>query len=425
VPVLVDPGRAELEAMLTARTPLAFVLTNSRSLPEARAVRLATRLGNLIARASRATGRPVSLVSRSDSTLRGHFPAEVDALSAAAGVPEAPVLLMPYLGEAGRLTIGDVHYVVREGVPIPVAETEYARDAAFAYTESALARWAAARVAAGGGSRPIASIGLDAIRLGGPDAVAAALRALPDHAVCVVNAADDRDAEVVAAAVVDVEGERAIVGRTAAGYVRARGGQARAPDLAPGELPVGPGPGLVVVGSHVPMTTRQLERLLADPPLRLELVELPATAAVSDGRAAGRARDAGTARVEALLKAGMTPVVATSRERLEPTAADPTGLALGARVSRMLVGVVARSRRRPAWVLAKGGITSSDVATDGLGARSATVLGQLLPGVPAWRARPPGRRPILLVVFPGNVGDADSLRAAVAKLAEAGLSRRT
>jgi uncharacterized protein YgbK (DUF1537 family) len=422
VPVLIEPTADQLQALLVAGTPLAFILTNSRSLPETRAARLAARLGGAIRRASLATARPVSLVSRSDSTLRGHFPAEVDALARAAGIPEAPILLMPFLAEAGRITVGDVHYVVRDDTPIPVAETEYARDPAFAYRESDLRRWVAARLPAGD-DRPITSLPLERIRTGGPDAVAAALRDLPPRAVCVANAADGRDAEVVVAAMVEVEAERPIVARTAAGYVRARAGQAAVPDLAPAALAVGAGAGLVVVGSHVPMTTRQLERLLADPPLPVEVVELPAGAAL-DPATARRARAKAAARTTALIEAGVTPVLATTRERLEPPPDDPTGLVLAGRISRMLVGAVSGLERRPAWILAKGGITSSDVATIGLGARSATVLGQLLPGVPVWRVAPPGwRRPILFVVFPGNVGDADALRVAVAKLAEAGFSR--
>jgi uncharacterized protein YgbK (DUF1537 family) len=242
--------------------------------------------------------------------------------------------------------------------------------------------------------------------------------------VCVVNAADDRDAEVVAAAVADAERARPIIGRTAAGYVRARAGQARRPDLTASELPVRSGAGLVVVGSHVPMTTRQLERLIGDPPVPLELVELDAGAA-SDGRAAGRARRVAAARASELLAAGITPVVATSRRLLAAGEDDPSGLGLAARVSRMLVGVVGDLSGGPAWVIAKGGITSSDVATRGLRARRATVLGQLLPGVPVWRTHPAQGRPVVLVVFPGNVGTEDGLRLAVSRLAAAGVRVRT
>lgn len=121
---------------------------------------------------------------------------------------------------------------------------------------------------------------------------------------------------------------------------------------------------------------------------------------------------------------GVTPVVMTSRQRLEPDADDPSGLALAGRVSRLLVGSISGLAAGAAWVVAKGGITSSDVATRGLGARAATVLGQLLPGVPVWRIRPDGGRPVVLVVFPGNVGGPDDLRRAVERLSEAARTPR-
>ncbi len=64
----------------------------------------------------------------------------------------------------------------------------------------------------------------------------------------------------------------------------------------------------------------------------------------------------------------------------------------------------------PAWILAKGGITSSDLATKGLGVKRAHVMGQILPGVPVWRLGLETRFPnIPYIVFPGNVGEVDSL----------------
>jgi uncharacterized protein YgbK (DUF1537 family) len=198
--------------------------------------------------------------------------------------------------------------------------------------------------------------------------------------------------------------------------VRARAGQARSADLPAARLPLGDGPGLIVVGSHVPATTRQLQRLLADPPVELELVDIPAVQA-ADPTAGPRIRRRAAQRVAALLRAGVTPVVATSRDRLETAPDDPSGVVQAARISRTLMGTLRALPQRPAWILSKGGITSSDVATVALGARSAQVLGQLLPGVPVWRVDG-GRYPgLVLVVFPGNVGDDGSLRAAVTVLA--------
>ncbi len=423
VDVLIAPTAADLDEILAARVELAFILTNSRSLPSSAAAALGARLGELIAGSSMRIGRPVSVVSRSDSTLRGHFPAEVDALATALGLPDAPILLMPYLGDAGRLTIGDVHYVLRDGAPVPVAETDYARDRAFGFRESNLRDWAAARLASAGvAPRPIASIALDVIRGLGPDGVAAILATLPPRGVCVANAAEDRDAEVVAAGVVEVErAGRPLIARTAAGYVRARAGQEPQPDLAESDLRVGAGPGIVVVGSHVPISSRQLARLLADPPAPVELVEIPAEAAAEPSSATA-ARAAAARRATALLSAGTIPVIATSRRVLEAGPGDPAGLQLAAHVSAMLVGAAGDVIRAapPSWVVAKGGITSSDVATQALGARRATVRGQILAGVPVWDLPATRERNAMtLVVFPGNVGAEDALRVVVGTLVAA------
>jgi len=116
------------------------------------------------------------------------------------------------------------------------------------------------------------------------------------------------------------------------------------------------------------------------------------------------------------IDAGDTPVVVTSRALRR--AADATGdLDLGAQVSKALAGVAAHVDRRPAWCIAKGGITSSDVATYGLGIRRATVVGQLAPGIPVWRCGPEARwAGLAYVIFPGNVGDESALLDAVDRL---------
>ncbi len=414
VPVLTSLDGDGLVRILQEAPRAAFVLTNSRSLEPEHARRLGGRAGKAIAAASVATGRPVSVVSRSDSTLRGHFPIEVDALADGLGRPAARTVLMPFFGGGGRVTVDDVHYLVRDGVAVPVAETEYARDAAFGFRHSNLVEWVRERVADG---RPVVSLPLSTIRGGGPEAVMAALMATTPRTVVVANAAAERDVEVVAAAV--LMAERAglpLIARTAASFVRARLGQPPAGLLSADELPVGGGTGVVVVGSHVPTTTRQLERLLDDPPAPVGLVELDAAAAAV-ARTARRAGADATQRVAALLADGRIPVIATSRT---PLPADRS-LRQAARISTLLTSVVARLPARPAWVVAKGGITSSDVATGALGIRVAMVLGQVRAGVPVWRSGRDSRWPgLMLVVFPGNVGEDDDLRATVATLVAAG-----
>ena len=79
-------------------------------------------------------------------------------------------------------------------------------------------------------------------------------------------------------------------------------------------------------------------------------------------------------------------------------------------VSRGLISILKGITVRPKYVLAKGGITSSDVATEWLGVKRAMVLGQLSRGISVWQLGPESRyEGMTYIVFPGNVGKPESL----------------
>jgi uncharacterized protein YgbK (DUF1537 family) len=390
--------------------PVVFLSTNSRALDEADAIAVTADAATHARQAASITWRPVTFISRSDSTLRGHFPAEVDALAEAAGMPEARVLLAPYFGEGGRVTIDDVHYLERDGTRTPVADTEFARDATFGYRSSNLRDWVAEKYALAGRAAPmITSLPLDAMRSGGPEAVAEALRALAPGGVAIANAEVDRDIEVVAlGSVLAEEHDLPLVARTAASYVRARAGRAPAPLLTAAELDTD-GPGLIVVGSHVETTSLQLEHLLQGDSVVAH--ELAVDTLLAGGTTTELAISSAAAALDAALALGRIGVVSTARVRRD------VGLDGGRAISSALVEVVRRVGTRPGWVLAKGGITSYDVATRGLDMREARVAGQLLAGVPVWIGGQGSRWPgTPLVVFPGNVGSVDALASVVASL---------
>jgi uncharacterized protein YgbK (DUF1537 family) len=173
---------------------------------------------------------------------------------------------------------------------------------------------------------------------------------------------------------------------------------------------VGRGPGLVVVGSHVGRTGRQLERLDARRDLARVELDVPAVLAGDPGPADTVAELTASLRSRTtLLRTSRTLV--TGRDEAE-------SLEIARRVSAALTEVVRRAVAEvaPAYVLAKGGITSSDVATGSLRADRAWVRGSMLPGIVSlWTptSGPP------LVVFPGNVGDDDALADVVDRLEEA------
>ena len=118
---------AEYAAALAEPGSTCFVLTNTRSLPEDAAVELTSRVAGSLFTLGQTLGAPVEVVSRSDSTLRGHVLAEMQAIDAArrrvTGTGFDGVLLVPAYFEAGRFTAGDIHWAMVSGEPVPVGAT--------------------------------------------------------------------------------------------------------------------------------------------------------------------------------------------------------------------------------------------------------------------------------------------------------------
>jgi uncharacterized protein YgbK (DUF1537 family) len=406
--------------------PLVFILTNSRSLPAAEAATLNREIVRNLRRALDRVNAALPqdaridavVASRSDSTLRGHFPAETEAIAAELGEIDG-TLIIPAFFEGGRVTIDDVHYVREGETLVPAAETEFARDATFGYRHSNLREWVEEKTDGRVPASEVAALSLTMIRDGGPEAVRDLLLTVHAGQPVVVNAEhyDDLDVVVLGVLAAEVAGKR-FVYRTAASFVRARAGLPARSLLGRTDL-LGPDapplvPGLVVVGSHVRRSSEQLTRLLELPGVVGVELSVPEVLAGDAGRRQGV--DRATAATDAALRTGLTPVVYTSR-RVEQRGAGEAQLAVSQAVSAALVAVVQGLGERPGFIIGKGGITSSDVGTKGLGARRALVLGQVRPGVPVWRLGPETRYPGLpYVVFPGNVGTPDTLAEIVAEL---------
>ena len=415
VPVLTQWSAAALLREFSAGTPFFYILTNSRGLPEAGACRLSENLARNLEAAAQKTGASYDIISRSDSTLRGHFPAELHALETALQTRFDAWLIVPFFLEGGRYTIADIHYVDSAGMLVPAGETEFARDRTFGYSCSNLREWVAEKTGGAIPAAQVASISSAELRLGGPEVVLERLMNLPKGCVCVVNAAAYRDLEVLVAAIraAGQQGRRFLF-RSAASLVRVMAGQ-RASGLLSAEsldLPRKTG-ALVVVGSYVPRSTVQLETLVQQ--AAMVQLELDVEALLDETRANPEINRA-VAAIDRSLAAGQDVVTFTSRRLM--AGADPLeSLQIGQRVSAGLVQVVERLSVCPRYLLAKGGITSSDLATRALKVERAMVLGQILPGVPVWRLGPETRFPgLTYIVFPGNVGAPDALAAIVHQL---------
>jgi uncharacterized protein YgbK (DUF1537 family) len=398
-----------LVSILLESEPVVYLLTNSRSLPLEQAQALNREIVANIKKASFLTGREFVLVSRSDSTLRGHFPGEVEGMIENLTDDINGILIIPFYYEGGRITLNDIHYVAENDFLIPAAETEYAKDNMFGYRSSNLRDWVSEKTGGRVNSEDVVSISLELIRIGGPEAVTERLLGLINGQICIVNAVTYRDLEVFVTGLLRAEanGKRFIY-RTAASFVRVRTGLSPKPLLSADELDVvsSRAGGLVIAGSYTQNSSVQIAALQAFP--CLISLEVDVQKLLDPNNRIEEIRRVITETNKGIYE-GWDVLIFTSRELVKGDSPSDS-LSIGQTISEALVQIVKRINLRPSWIIAKGGITSSDIATKSLGIVRAEVMGQILSGVSVWQAGGESKWPgLVYVVFPGNVGESGAL----------------
>lgn len=426
VPVITCWEDDDLRWLLSRDRSMGFVLTNSRAMQAEQAAAVNRDIVDRATALGAERGVAVSVLSRSDSTLRGHFAVEVGAICRAleeSGHPVDLILLAPAFFEAGRITHDDIHYVSDSGLEQPVADTAYANDPAFAFAESDLTDWVRARL--GDPEASVTTLPLPLLREDDTEAVARRMLGMVGKAtpgrmppVVIANGTCQLDYDVVARAVRRLEANGvSVVSRCGPSYVASRLGE-------PVPLPLHglsaagsvAGPGLVVVGSHVPLSTAQLAVLVDE--LGPSVVELDPVEVTGPDRQqhTGQLVDA----VCAALATGDDVVLATSRSLL--SGPDVRGsLDIAGAVSSAINEVVEAvlDRTPPSWIVAKGGITSARMISDVLRLRRGWIVGQMQKGlVPMWRDDDTSSRKPPCVIFPGNVGTPQTLLEVVRSLTE-------
>jgi uncharacterized protein YgbK (DUF1537 family) len=422
VPVLTAWSEPDLAAALDdART--VFVLTNSRSLPEQEATAASKQITERATTIAAGQGFDLAVASRSDSTMRGHFPQEPDAVAdtlEAAGQSVDGVLLCPCFLEAGRFTVDDVQWVAQDDRLVPSAQTSYASDRSFGYGASNLRHWVEEKTRGVVRAADVLSLGLGDIRGGGPERVREILAEAGERRPVVVNATEYSDLEVVVLGLLEAEAAgQAFVYRCGPSFVRVRGGIEPAPPLSAEALYARrprEGHGLVLVGSHVEMTTRQLEHAL-----KLDSVHAAELSVARMLDPATREEEIASALAEVERHLPEREVILYTSRELARANGSNQALDVGRSVSDALVELVQRlDPGLPlAFCVAKGGITSSDVGTRGFGVRRAEVAGQMLPGtISVWILPEDSAFPGLpYVIFPGNVGEPETLAEVIERLA--------
>jgi uncharacterized protein YgbK (DUF1537 family) len=395
-----------------------FVLTNSRAFEPTVARKLISGICMNVKKASEMTKREVRIILRGDSTLRGHFPLEPEACEEGLGVVHDGWILCPFFLQGNRFTLNDVHYLGKEDSLIPVAQTEFAKDESFGYQHSNLKEYVEEKTRGSIEASDVGSVSINDIRQGGPEKVAEILGSVPKHGICIWNAATEHDVQVCVFGLMQCEKEtgKRFLYRTAATFVSSRLAMDSKPPMGPKEFGSGVeashNGGLIIVGSYVPTTSTQVENLLKDN-LDLEVIKLDVSVIATLEYGSAKLREiieAAARDARASIICGRDTLIMTSRELVSGSDAVAS-LAIGEKVSKVVVDIVKLIGERPKFLIAKGGITSSDLATKALGMKKALVVGQAAPGIPLWKADAASLWPELpYIVFPGNTGGPETLR---------------
>ena len=397
---------------------LFYILTNSRGFTAEQTEKAHREIAAAVIKASEKTGKEFVVMSRSDSTLRGHYPLETRVLKEEmeknGNTRIDGEIICLFFKEGGRFTINNVHYVKYGSELVPAAQTEFAKDKTFGYTHSDIREYVEEKTGGEYTAEDVICISLEDIREMNIDKIVDQLCAVENFGKIVVNAIDYSDVKVAAAAVYKAMAKgKNFMFRTAAALVKEMGGISSKPLLTRQQMIVSEtrNGGVIIVGSHTEKTTKQLEELKkAD---GIVSIEFDSDLVVDDEKFKAETERV-TRKIEDIISSGKTAVAYTRRKLLtmeNDTRED--ALLRSVKISNAVQSLVGNLNVVPGFIIAKGGITSSDIGTKALRVKRANVMGQIRPGIPVWQTGEESKFPYTpYVIFPGNVGDVETLREA-------------
>ena len=348
-----DKGTLIEEFKQTPRGGGFFILTNSRALHPPQAKELMHEICTNLKAAAAEVGVQFEIVSRSDSTLRGHFPLEPEAAEDVLGKADAWILC-PFFKQGGRYTINDVHWVAEGDKLVPAAHTPFAKDATFGYKSSNLRDWVVEKSKDAISADMVKSLSIETIRDGGADEIKDQLMSFPQGSVVIVNAAatEDIDAVILGILKADTAGKKFLF-RTGAAFVSSRLGIPQIDPISAQQLSMSSSTGgLVIAGSYVPKTTSQLEVLRERGGDKLTAIVVDVKNLLESEQSAEKEIQDAIATAEKEISRGQDVLVMTSRELF--TGEDETkSLDIGAKVAKALVKFLVELETKPRYIIAK------------------------------------------------------------------------
>ena len=418
VSVYTDWSKESIKSGFEEKNKLFYILTNSRGFTIEQTIKAHKEIANTIAEVGRELNKEYIIISRSDSTLRGHYPLETKLLKDIENQNGKKIdgeILCPFFKEGGRFTINNIHYVKYDNKLVPAGETEFAKDKTFGYTSSNMCEYIEEKTNGEFKKENVTCISLDDIRSLNFDKIEKQLSEVSDFNKVVVNAIDYCDIKVFCIALYRAMAKgKTYMFRTAAAIVKVIGGITNQPLLTKEKMIVkdNKNGGIVVVGSHTKKTTSQLESLKEVD--GIEFIEFNSDLVLDEMKFEQEIKRVVSLN-EKFISEGTTVVTYTKRKLLVvENDSKEDALIRSVKISDAVQSLVGRLTVEPSFVIAKGGITSSDVGTKALAVKKANVMGQIKPGIPVWQTGDESKFPKTpYVIFPGNVGEISTLKEAV------------
>lgn len=408
-------GFEEKEAMF-------FILTNSRSFSVEETTKVHQDIAARVAKVARELGQDFMIISRGDSTLRGHYPLETqllaDGLTKNEGVVIDGEIICPFFPEGGRYTMDNIHYVKEQDNLVPAGMTEFARDKTFGYKSSDLTEYVEEKTEGKYHKEDCITISLDELNALDVQEIKDKLMSAQNMAKIIVNAVSYADLKVFCAALVlAMKAGKHYMARTAAAFTKVMGRISDQPLLGRAQLEGDTkNGGIVLIGSHVKKTTDQLN-CLKELDGQADFMEFQVNTVFEENGLEKEVERTVKAAEEKILS-GRTVVIYTSRQLLAPENMTPEEkLQISVKISNAVTSIIGKLSVKPKFIIAKGGITSSDVGTKALLVKKARVMGQVKKGIPVWMTGEESKFPGMpYIIFPGNVGEVSTLKEIVEEL---------
>lgn len=399
-----------------------FILTNSRSFSVEETTKAHLEIAARVAKVAGELGQDFMIISRGDSTLRGHYPLETqllaDGLTKNEGAAVDGEIICPFFPEGGRYTMDNIHYVKEQDNLVPAGMTEFAKDKTFGYKSSDLTEYVEEKTAGKYKKEDCITVSLEELNALDVQGIKEKLMSAKDMAKIIVNVVSYADLKVFCAALVLAMKEgKHYMARTAAAFTKVMGRVSDQPLLGKaqleGETKNG---GIVLIGSHVKKTTDQLN-CLKELDGQVDFMEFQVNTVFEENGLEKEVERTVKAAEEKILS-GRTVVIYTSRQLLAPENMTPEEkLQISVKISNAVTSIIGKLQVKPKFIIAKGGITSSDVGTKALRVKKARVMGQVKKGIPVWMTGEESKFPGMpYIIFPGNVGEVSTLKEIVEEL---------